>query len=71
MKTISIIGGGNMGAAILGGIKGRYSVIVCEKDATKVKLLQKKLATGESYDSLDPRKSGNVPSPVEKKVNRL
>ena len=42
MKKIAIIGGGNMGAAILGGIKGRYSVIVCEKDATKVKFLQKK-----------------------------
>ncbi len=38
--TITIIGGGNMGAAILSKIQKQYKVIVCEKDSARVKVLK-------------------------------
>ena len=42
MEKLVIIGGGNMGAAILSGIKGQYSIILCEKDSQKARTLKKK-----------------------------
>ncbi len=41
-KTIGIIGGGNMGAAIIGGIAKKYSVAVCEQDKGRCQLLKRK-----------------------------
>jgi len=45
---IGIIGGGNMGAAIIGGIQKLYSVSVCENDKKRVNYLKKrfKVAVG-------------------------
>ncbi|MCR4337306.1 MAG: pyrroline-5-carboxylate reductase [Candidatus Omnitrophica bacterium] len=42
MKTIGIIGGGNMGAAILRRLKGKYKIAVSEKDPQRAKELAKK-----------------------------
>lgn len=42
MKTIGIIGGGNMGAAIINGIVGKYKIIVCEKDKRRCLFLRRK-----------------------------
>lgn len=42
MKTIGIIGGGNMGSAIIGGIRRQYKVLVCEKDSVRSQELKKK-----------------------------
>ena len=38
---IGIIGGGNMGAAIIGGIRKKYRVLVCEKDDKRRAFLKK------------------------------
>ena len=40
--TIGIVGGGNMGSAIVSGIRGTFSVRVCEKDALRAGRLRKK-----------------------------
>jgi pyrroline-5-carboxylate reductase len=40
--TVGIIGGGNMGSAIIGGIRHKFRVCVCEKDAKRSALLRKK-----------------------------
>src|SRR3990167_7588680 len=40
--TISIIGAGNMGAAILAGSHRKFNVCVCEQDRKKVSALKKK-----------------------------
>lgn len=40
--TISIIGGGNMGSAIIAGIRKSFNVYVCEKDASRVRQLKSK-----------------------------
>ena len=41
MRTrIGIIGGGNMGAAIMSGIRKNFSVKICEKDLKRVKYLR-------------------------------
>ncbi|MBF0531473.1 MAG: pyrroline-5-carboxylate reductase [Candidatus Omnitrophica bacterium] len=45
MKTklrVGIIGGGNMGAAIIAGIHASYQVSVCDPDQEKIKFLRKK-----------------------------
>jgi pyrroline-5-carboxylate reductase len=42
MKTIGMIGGGNMGAAIVNKIRRKYSVSVVEKDPAKCKILKYK-----------------------------
>ena len=39
--TIGIIGGGNMGTAILSGIHKAYPVIVCEQDKKKCRFLKR------------------------------
>ena len=39
---IGIIGGGNMGSAILSGIVRKYSVFVCEKEQKKAQALKRK-----------------------------
>lgn len=41
-QTVGIIGGGNMGSAIIAGIRYKFPVRVCEKDAVRRKLLQRK-----------------------------
>lgn len=41
-QKIGIIGGGNMGAAIIAGIKKKYNVLVCEQDAHRRSALKKK-----------------------------
>jgi len=41
MKTIGIIGGGNMGAAIIKGIAKKFKVAVCEADKKKCARLKK------------------------------
>ena len=40
--TIGIVGGGNMGSAIVSGTRGKFSVRVCEKDALRAGRLRKK-----------------------------
>ncbi|MDP2653769.1 MAG: pyrroline-5-carboxylate reductase [Candidatus Omnitrophota bacterium] len=45
MKTIGIIGGGNMGAAIAGRIRGAFKVVVCEQDAGRRASLKRKFKT--------------------------
>ena len=40
--TIGIIGGGNMGAAILAGVRGDYAVNVCEQDSGRRQFLKRK-----------------------------
>jgi len=40
MKTVGIIGGGNMGAAIIAGIRKYFAVCVCEKDSRRRRLLK-------------------------------
>jgi len=42
MKTIGIIGGGNMGMAIIEGIRRQYKVLVCEKDSVRSQELKKR-----------------------------
>lgn len=41
MTKIGIIGGGNMGAAILAGIRGNYAVSVCEQDRGRRRFLKR------------------------------
>jgi len=40
--TIGIIGGGNMGSAILAGIQKKYSVSVCEQDKRRCQHLRRR-----------------------------
>lgn len=40
--TIGLIGGGNMGTAILAGIGGKYTVAVCEQDAKRAGFLKRR-----------------------------
>ena len=42
MTQVGIIGGGNMGAAILTGIGRKYSVAVCEQDAKRAGFLKRR-----------------------------
>jgi pyrroline-5-carboxylate reductase len=42
MTKIGIIGGGNMGAAILAGIRGSYKICVCECDQRRRRYLRQK-----------------------------
>lgn len=42
MQNIGIIGGGNMGAAIVGGLFKKYRVTICEKDPARARLLKRK-----------------------------
>jgi pyrroline-5-carboxylate reductase len=44
-KTIGIIGGGNMGMAILSRIVKKYQVEVCEQDDTRANFLRRKFKT--------------------------
>jgi pyrroline-5-carboxylate reductase len=41
-QTVGIIGGGNMGSAIIAGIRYKFPVFVCEKDKARQKILVKK-----------------------------
>ncbi len=43
-EKIGIIGGGNMGAAIINGIYQDYSVKVCEKDSTRRRYLKRRFS---------------------------
>jgi len=49
---IGIIGGGNIGGAIAGGIRKKYAVAVCEQDAKRRRALKRKynVATGSLQD---------------------
>ncbi len=42
MKTISIIGGGNMGSAIIERVRQQFKVIVCEPDEKRRNVLRRK-----------------------------
>jgi pyrroline-5-carboxylate reductase len=42
MKTIGLIGGGNMGEALIAGSRQNYKVAVCEANAARVKYLKSK-----------------------------
>lgn len=46
---IGVIGGGNMGGAIIGGIRKKYSVSVCEQDQRRCRRLKReyKVAAGD------------------------
>ncbi len=49
MKTkIGIIGGGNMGGAIIAGIAQKYDVLVCEQDQNRCQMLKEKYAIAVS-----------------------
>ena len=54
MNKITVIGGGNMGEAIIGGIRKNYSVTVCEKDKSRQDHLRQtyKVNTGEIKTSV-------------------
>ena len=52
MKTIGIIGGGNMGMAIVSRIVGQFKILVCEKDKKKQISLKKKFRV--SIRDLEP-----------------
>ena len=39
---VAIIGGGNMGGAIVGGIHSKYSVLLCEQDKARAQRLKRK-----------------------------
>src|SRR3989338_5358834 len=41
---IGIIGGGNMGAAILAGIRQKYAVMVCEQDRKRAGFVKRRFA---------------------------
>lgn len=41
-QTVGIIGGGNMGGAILSGIASQYMVLLCEEDLAKASALKKR-----------------------------
>jgi pyrroline-5-carboxylate reductase len=41
-KTIAVIGGGNMGGALIGGLAGEYAVTVCEQDSRKAAFLRRR-----------------------------
>ncbi len=45
-KMIGIIGGGNMGTAIIGSIAKKYSVNVCEQDKKRGQLLKRRYKVG-------------------------
>ncbi len=42
MKTIGLIGAGNMGEALIAGSRKNYKVLVCEANSTRVKYLKSK-----------------------------
>lgn len=42
MMKVGIIGGGNMGTAILAGIGGKYTAAVCEQDAKRAGFLKRR-----------------------------
>ena len=44
MKHIGIVGGGNMGAAIIGSIFKKYKVVVCEQDKKRAQMLRRKFS---------------------------
>ena len=44
MTKVGIIGGGNMGAAILAGICQKYAVMVCEQDQKRAGFLKRRFA---------------------------
>ncbi len=46
MKTIGVIGGGNMGGAIIAGICQSYKTYVCEKDRQRAAFLKRKYRVG-------------------------
>jgi len=53
--TIGVIGGGNMGGAIVGGICKEYRIVVCEQDAKRRQVLKKKYKVkfGDLSDVID------------------
>ncbi len=57
MKTIGIIGGGNMGEAILSGVVGHYHVLVCEKEHSRQSYLKRKYKIASSTLRVLLRKS--------------
>jgi len=56
MKTIGIIGYGNMGTAILQGIRQHYTVRVCELDSKRRQLIKREL----HITPKDPIKMGEL-----------
>src|SRR3989338_3537549 len=44
--TIGVIGGGNMGSAIIERVRAEHKILVCEKDLRKASLLKKKFRVG-------------------------
>lgn len=62
-QIIGIIGGGNMGAAIINGICGKYSVYACEQDKKRCRYLSRKYGrSGLKIRDLDTvvRESGII-----------
>ncbi len=41
-SIIGVLGGGNMGGAIISGIASQYTILLCEQDLAKANLLKKK-----------------------------
>lgn len=44
MTNVGLIGGGNMGTAILAGIRQKYAVMVCEQDQKRAGFLKRRFA---------------------------
>lgn len=59
MKTIGIIGGGNMGAAIIARTRKAYKILVCEADAKKAGALKSKYGV-HSVSMSELARSSNV-----------
>ena len=57
--TIGLLGGGNMGSAIIGGIHKNYRILVCEKDRSKAFGLKRKYNVGLA-DLADVVRKSNV-----------
>ncbi len=53
MKKIALIGVGNMGGAILNGLKGKYKFIVSDPDKNKIKKLSASIADNNCSAAVD------------------
>lgn len=60
MRKVGLIGGGNMGTAILAGIRQKYAVMVCEQDQKRAGFLKRRFAVKVADLAMAVRQSGIV-----------